>query len=348
MSQQSTSTSNIPSTTTLDDLSRLIQNCASKTDIDDIKAHISHYKADTDMQLKKLNTQAMHNTNLALTNADRIDELEASVEMLKQEQLKNNICVSGVPPILLNDTNTNDAIVKIAHALGLTYNATQFSSYAVAQNKFIIVHFYNMKYKLQLLGKIRAKKSLMVEEVFNMQSNSQIYLNDHLTPYFNKLYLIARNAKKEGTLASTTSYGGKIRARKNLSDPPTVIMNERQLMSLIQGEECGDDNNTTLIAEDMQNNRPSTSHHQQANASSSQSPMNKKTNNKQNQPPKDNNTHKQTARKASTQKPTVPRTANKSGSNNNSTRERLPRPGDKRKGINTNEYPNKLRRRNSK
>lgn len=116
--------------------------------------------------------------------------LEASIECLKQEQFKNNICVSGVPSAKLGEnTNTNDIIIAIARALGIELTHTQFSSYAVTNNKFVIVHFFNHKHKQTLINKIRIKKSLMAEEVFGSSSNSQIYLNDHLTPYFNKLYL---------------------------------------------------------------------------------------------------------------------------------------------------------------
>lgn len=178
-----------------------------------------------------------------------IEILEANIEVLKQEQLKNNICISGVPSNkFANDANTNNIVLTIANALGLEYNHSQSSSYAVANNKFIIAHFFNLKHKQALLNKIRIKKSLMVEEVFgtNSNSNSQIYLNDHLTPYFNKLYLVARNAKKDGKLASASSYGGKIRARVSADDAPTTILSQRQREALIvNGMNNSHSNNST-------------------------------------------------------------------------------------------------------
>lgn len=76
----------------------------------------------------------------------------------------------------------------------------------------------------------------MVEEVFSHVSNSQIYLNDHLTPYTTRLFLIARNAKKDGKLASATSYGGIVRIRKNRDDAPTPITNETLLQNIIDME----------------------------------------------------------------------------------------------------------------
>lgn len=220
---------------TMRDLYKLLQNCASKEDMDTIKSQIVASNAETVAKVDDVARRVDNIDDTQNQHAEKIKSLEINLEVLKQEQLKNNVCISGVPPSMLKENNnTSQIVTSIAKSLNVEFNASQFSSYAVARNKFIIVSFYNLKYKQMLLNKIRVKKSLMVEEVFHdVQSNSQIYLNDHLTPYFNNLYLIARNAKKEGKLASASSYGGKIRARKTANDTPTVIMSESQLHSLI-------------------------------------------------------------------------------------------------------------------
>lgn len=126
--------------------------------------------------------------------------------------------------------------------MGVDINRGQFSSYAIAKNKFIVMKFHEIKHKQQLLGKLRAQKSLMVEKVFSGKSNSQIYINDHLTQYFNKLYLIARQI---GKLALATYFGGKIRARKSRSDAPILITNEKQLQTLMDTEQSETQNTPT-------------------------------------------------------------------------------------------------------
>lgn len=141
-----------------------------------------------------------------------------------------------VPIEKIVNANTQDIVIAIAKKLGLELSPSNFTSYPVAQNKFIIVNMYNITHKQTLLNKIRTKKSLFVEEVFAIKNNSQIYLNDHLTPYFNGLYLIARIAKKEGKLASASSYGGKIRARKSVNDAPSIIYTKEQLKELIESD----------------------------------------------------------------------------------------------------------------
>lgn len=148
---------------------------------------------------------------------------------------------------MINITNTNDIVIAIAKALGIELTQTQFTSYAVTNNKFVIAQFHNHKLKQTLINKIRVKKSLMAEEVFGSNSNSQIYLNDHLTPYYNKLYLLARNAKRDGKLASASSYGGKIRVRVSIDDAPTVIVCESQLNILIGNGAFGNSSNSSAM-----------------------------------------------------------------------------------------------------
>lgn len=215
------------------DLFNLIQKNASKQDMEEIKSCIENFKADTNEKIDVMDQKVNAMSSQTNENADKIESLESNIEILKQEQLKNNVCISGVPPDFIKDDNTADIIAEIAKKLGVDINKGHFSSYAVANNKFIIVQFYMHKHKLSILRKIRAKKSLLVEEVFTTQCNSQIYINDHLTPHFNRLHLMARRAKKDGKLASASSIGGKLRVRKHANDAPVTITNEKQLQLLI-------------------------------------------------------------------------------------------------------------------
>lgn len=225
---------------TLADVFSLLQRCASKDDINEIKTHITAYQRKTDEKIDNIKQQVIYVTATNEQNANKIEELQASVETLKQDQLRNNICVSGIPLQLISNDNTAELIINIAAKLDVKIAKNHFTSYAIANKKFVIVKFFNYKHKQQLLLRIRTKKSLMVEEVFKVKSNSQLYLNDHMTPYFNHLYLLARNAKKEGKLASATSYGGKIRTRKNLNDVPITITSEKQLQTLIEMDPSND------------------------------------------------------------------------------------------------------------
>lgn len=236
---------------TMRDLFEVIKKCANKDDINEIKAQITAQNEETSIKIATTNKRIDDVVIVSEKTNERIEQLEASMEVLKQDQLRNNICISGVPIAEITNTNTSDIIISIAKTLGVEIAKHNFTSYPVAGNKFIIVTMYNSRHKQTLLNKIRVKKSLMVEEVFkNQKSNSQLYLNDHLTPYFNKLFMMARKAKVDGKIASASSYGGKIRARKTLDDAPIVITNERQLQTLIDSH---DDTSTNTSVQQTKN-----------------------------------------------------------------------------------------------
>lgn len=244
----------------LNNIANMLANCASKEDIGNFTKEIETIAAETTSKLERLDERVENVTATCTLNTDRIESLEAAVESLKQDQLKNNLCVSGVPAELVKDNNSADAVIAIAKVLGVELTRQQFTSYTVANDKFIIVNVFNIKYKKMMMNKIRAKKSLMVEEAFKHKSNSQIYLNDHLTPYYSSLFLLARRAKKEGKISSVSSYGGKIRARKSQNEAPIVITTEKQLQALIDldYDSCSEsDNSVQLIGNEMKVNQTS-------------------------------------------------------------------------------------------
>lgn len=244
---------------TMRDLFNLMSACATKNDITELKSQITAHTEETTRKINKANERIDRAIATGAQNTERIDQLETSIEILKQEQLKNNVCISGIPEEKIANNNTADLVKAIAKTLDIELSRSNFTSYPISKNKLIIVNMFNVKHKQALLSKIRSKRSLMVEEVFNdISSNGQIYLNDHLTPHFTRLFLSARNAKKNGQLASVTSYGGKIRVRRQMSDVPTIINTDSQLQILINPP-CDDTTNTEVQNVESNTDTPSTS-----------------------------------------------------------------------------------------
>lgn len=238
---------------------------ATKAEIGDISARLVKYTNETNEKVQNLQKDVENVAADTVKNSERIEMLEASIEQMKQSQLSNNICISGVPPELVDGANTSEIVAKIANKLGVQINTHQFTSYSVANHKFIIARFFNLKHKQQLQNKVRVKRSLMVEEIFTHTSNSQIYLNDHLTPYMNKLFLMARKAKQDGKLASATSHGGKIRARKSTNDAPIIIYSESQLRTLIDMDYSNTSDDSIQLVNDSTSETEPTSHTKQPN-----------------------------------------------------------------------------------
>lgn len=218
---------------TMRDLIALLSNTASKQDITEIKNQIAEYHADHSAKISKIEADMSDVVSIINENSEKINELECTIEMLKQDKLKNNVCISGMPSGW--DGNSTNFVKAMGTTLGLELAESNFNSYTTFNGKFIIASFYNFGDKEMLLGKMRIKKSLMAEEIVpNLRSNNRVNINEHLTPFNSGLFVMARRAKQEGKLATATSYGGRIRVKKHAEDMPVIVNSKTQLESIIE------------------------------------------------------------------------------------------------------------------
>lgn len=157
----------------------------------------------------------------------KMTELEKNIEILKQDKLKNNVKISGLPDIKFE---SEVFVYNLFNTLDIELVDEDFDSYFTKYGNFIIIQFDSYKKKAMLLRKMKEKKGVMTEQIFEgIKSNSQIYVNDQLTPYFGKLLQSARSAMKNGKLLAVSSRGGKIRIKKNEQSPFIFIFNEYEL-----------------------------------------------------------------------------------------------------------------------
>lgn len=228
---------------TISDVINLIGNIPNKDDFAEMQTKLLAITEENKTKINNVERKVESVSVTAAENREKIASLEYTIQTLQQDKLRNNVCISGVP--IDAETDVADIVIKIANVLQITLRPIDFTAYATTNNKFIIVNFNNYTHKQLLRSRIRAKKSLMVEEVLGAtRSNSQIYINEHLTQYFNHLYLLARTAAKQGKIKSAMSTGGKIRVRKNEDSVPVLITNELQLQSIIEMET--DETNVSL------------------------------------------------------------------------------------------------------
>lgn len=129
------------------------------------------------------------------------DAEEYDRELEKQQQLKNNISISGCPN--LESIDLKSIPTKIFEAFGAEISPFDFASvYRVSNfnsNSPIIVSFVEFKKKLKILG-LKAGKTVMMNDVFDgrdVHGNNQLYLNNDVTPYFGRLLAAGRQAKRD-------------------------------------------------------------------------------------------------------------------------------------------------------
>lgn len=128
-------------------------------------------------------------------NNTTLEEIQLQLEQLKQDRLRNNLRLTGLPPIAFDDPV--ETIMRIDSLLEIGLLPSDFSVYADRNKSSLIVSFGNYAHKRIVINQLQHRKSLLAEELFPaISSNSNIYANDQLTPYFAKLFQAAWQAKK--------------------------------------------------------------------------------------------------------------------------------------------------------
>lgn len=128
-------------------------------------------------------------------------------ELQKQQQLKNNISIFGYPKLV--DENVKKTASSIFMAFGCNLTEADFAAVYRTESKSskfssIIVKFIDFEKKLLALN-AKAKKPIKVSDVMGAtgnQFNAQIYLNNHVTPFFSRLLAAGRQATKDGVIHS--------------------------------------------------------------------------------------------------------------------------------------------------
>lgn len=168
------------------------------------------------------------------STTDQLDEMRLNIESLKQDRLRNNLRLTGLPPVAFE--NTNKTIMQIKAVLKLGIIPSDFIVYSDRHGSSLILSFGNYAHKRLFTNELQRRKGLLVEEVFpTLNSNSAIYANDQLTPYFAKLFQSAWQAEKNGLLYSASSLGGRIKIKLNETSQSIAIASEQQLNEVLNG-----------------------------------------------------------------------------------------------------------------
>lgn len=179
----------------LDDLKKVLLESMkehhAKTNENIEKLHDT-FKADIDSIRSDLST---HNDRLSKVENDiksnncavQLEELTIQIEQLKQDKLRNNLRITGLPENAYNDPD--EAVLRIADILNIDIIPSDYTVYADRFKSSIILCFSSYPLKRHFMDAMRSKQSLFVEEIFEgIKSNARIYANDQLSPYFAKIF----------------------------------------------------------------------------------------------------------------------------------------------------------------
>lgn len=173
--------------------------------------------------------------NYSADDSRRIDTISIQMEIFKQDRLRNNLRLTGLPPQAFE--NTADTVMRIIDILNIQLLPSDCVTYSDRNKSSIIIQFDNHAYKRYFMDSMRKKTELLVEEILDVRSNSKVYCNDQLTPYFASLFQKAWQAKKNKLIHSASSLGGRIKVKKSENSQFITVDSETQLNEVIDNAE---------------------------------------------------------------------------------------------------------------
>lgn len=152
----------------------------------------------------------------------------------KQDALRKNICIFGIP--FSANENLDEVIASIGSAVGFIINKNDVTNAhrAGTNNVLIIATFTNFRKKLEFLSAKKSKRSIRTSELGLTADvpDQPVYVNNHLTPYFSRIFNMGRKAVAEKVLAACWVSSNCICVRKTESSEMCQIRDIKDMEAL--------------------------------------------------------------------------------------------------------------------
>lgn len=174
----------------------------------------------------------------------RLDEMENKVnaaaydnELERQQKLKNNVSICGVPKA--DDENASAVALTVFKAFGLNFSPTDFTGVYRTTGRFsaIIVIFSEFTNKLSAMA-AKSKKNVLLGDVADCddsQRNTQIFINNHITPFFARLLGVGREGVRNKTIHSCWIATNGCLVKKTPEGKPIIVRSMDDMTKLTGG-----------------------------------------------------------------------------------------------------------------
>lgn len=176
------------------------------------------YMKDNDGAINTISSSVGINTDKIKQLEDKIESLERkvssnssvpntneNVEVTKQVKLRNNLCFHGIP--IQDNEDIGKIVLDLCAVLNVVLNGDDFSN--VYRTKgfgdypgIIVLRLVNFNKKLEIMKAKRVKKSLSLADINLRPEDKQVFINNHVTPFFAKLMQVGRKAAVEDKIHS--------------------------------------------------------------------------------------------------------------------------------------------------
>lgn len=185
------------------------------------------------------------------TEPGNLDVIVSERELMKQQAIKNNICIHGVP--LEPKENVMHIAKKLCTALKVKIKESDIvgayrTKPSTKTSGLIVIKCASFDLKVSIMEAKRKFPKLCVSNITNFDCDKLVYVNHHLTPYYSKLYFKVKNARINGYFVSERLSGHGIIARKHDNTTITIRSSAdlERAISNIEPVVAVSDGNTSL------------------------------------------------------------------------------------------------------
>lgn len=177
--------------------------------------------------------ECVKSTSVSL--ASQVKVIERHVNDIEQYSHRNNLIVYGIPE------NNNEKVLSVIKRLAEVINFRNWSSNVVdaahrmgskeGNSRPIIIKFVSRLDRDDFLQCLKTKRNLRASDL-GYSSDSNVYVNESLTPANRRLYQKTRDAAKVKGYEFVWTYNCSIYTRKSTGQPARKIQHEEDLENL--------------------------------------------------------------------------------------------------------------------
>ena len=181
----------------------------------------------------------------------KITTLEENGNQLEQYGRRNNLEITGIPDSI-DDKNLEGKVIEILGKIDVKVSGNDIEAcHRIGKSrdnsKKTIIRFVNRKNAKKALLNRKELKTIGKSSIG--LSNTDIFINENLTPMNNKLAFICRKLKKDGHIDKTLSRDGMVCfSSQNIQNGKTIkVLHLNTLIDTFPDLDFGEDNHNTSV-----------------------------------------------------------------------------------------------------
>lgn len=197
-------------------------------------------------EIAKTNEKKVKKVEMKLAGyEDNTEKLKFEIEQLKAKEFINDVTIAGIER--REGERLEELFNKLCNLLQINTNdkdtiAIYRSKGSESQPGLIIVKFKVPNKKFEFIAAKRRAGEMFAEQILhnvdsNKNNNKQIFLNHHITPYFNNILYKARQAKAAGKISTAWANSSGVFYKINEGDAPKRFQSATEIEDILGGND---------------------------------------------------------------------------------------------------------------